>query len=230
VCKHRNEEGGLGFASFRNATEGGDWIIQEKIENGPFLASLLPENAPLSTFRIISASRGGLKSGTSSRGKVTMDDITALSCVWRAGRKGAATDHSAVLFNMDPQTGMIKAGTTNNHWYQRGFSKIFTTPWTSQQNITRHPNTDQLITGTQVPNQQKMMDFVRDAHLRMMPHVPLAGWDVAWCGDDNKMLLLEANLSCNFFRGDFDHDAYFQFVEDYFLNLEQRDPSKAMAA
>jgi hypothetical protein len=222
VCKHRNEEGGLGFASFKNATEGGDWIIQEKIENGTFLASMLPENAPLSTFRIISASRGGLLSGTSTRGQVKRDDVMALSCVWRAGRAGAATDHSAVLFNVDPDTGMIKAGTTNNHWYQRGISKIFTTPWTSKHDITCHPNTNQPITGTQLPNIQEMQDFVCDAHLRMMPHVPLAGWDVAWVGDDNRMILLEANLSCNFFRGDFDQERYFTFVEDYFLNLEQR--------
>ena len=31
-----------------------------------------------------------------------------------------------------------------------------------------------------------------------MPDVPLAGWDVAFT--DKGMLLLEANLSCNFFR------------------------------
>ena len=34
VCKHRNEEGGLGFESFKNASVGGDWIIQRKLDNG----------------------------------------------------------------------------------------------------------------------------------------------------------------------------------------------------
>ena len=33
VCKHRNEEGGLGYKSFSNAAHGGDWIIQEHLTN-----------------------------------------------------------------------------------------------------------------------------------------------------------------------------------------------------
>lgn len=221
VCKHRNEEGGLGYESFDNAAVGGDWIIQRKLDNGPFLRSMLPENAPLSTFRIISASRGGLKSDTDQAENVTMDDVQALSCVWRAGRAKAKTDHSAVLFNVDPDTGIIKKGTTNVHWYQRGLSKIFSTPWTSQQNQTHHPDSGVKITGVQIPNMKEMMDFVRDAHLRLIPHVPLCGWDVALTENDG-MLLLEGNFSCNFFRGDFDQKAYFQFVSDYFTAMEKR--------
>lgn len=221
VCKHRNEEGGLGFESFTNASVGGDWIIQRKLDNNEFLNSMLPDNAPLSTFRIISASRGGLKSDTDAADDVTMDDVQALSCVWRAGRAKAKTDHSAILFNVDPKTGVIKRGTTNVHWYQRGFSKIFTTPWTSEQNVTHHPDTGVKITGVQIPEMKKMMDFVRDAHLRLIPHVPLCGWDVAYT-PDHGMLLLEGNFSCNFFRGDFDKKAYFEFVSDYFIDLERR--------
>jgi len=221
VCKHRNEEGGLGFESFKNASCGGDWIIQEKLDNGPFLRRMLPKNAPLSTFRIISASRGGLKSDTPDADNVTLDDVQALSCVWRAGRAHAKTDHSAILFNVDPETGVIKKGTTNVHWYQRGFSKIFSTPWTSEQNETHHPDSGVEITNVNIPDMQKMMDFVRDAHLRLIPHVPLCGWDVAMT-ENNGMLLLEGNFSCNFFRGDFDKKAYFQFVSDYFVAMEQR--------
>ena len=225
VCKHRNEEGGLGFESFDNAAVGGDWIIQRKLDNGPFLRAMLPDKAPLSTFRIISASRGGLKSATPEADQVTMDDVQALSCVWRAGRSKAKTDHSAILFNVDPNTGIIKKGTTNVHWYQRGFSKIFTTPWSSEQNETHHPDSGAKITGVQIPNMKEMMDFVRDAHLRLIPHVPLCGWDVALT-EDSGMLLLEGNFSCNFFRGDFDQAAYFQFVNDYFLNMERRTQIK----
>lgn len=221
VCKHRNEEGGLGFESFENAAVGGDWIIQKKLDNSDFLNSMLPSNAPLSTFRIISSSRGGLKSATAKRGEVTIDDVEALSCVWRAGRAKAKTDHSAILFNMNPKTGEIKRGTTNVHWYQRGLSKIFTTPYTSEQDVTHHPDSGASITGVQVPNMTEMMDFVRDAHLRLIPHVPLCGWDVALTAE-GEMLLLEGNFSCNFFRGDFDQESYFKFVSDYFVNLEER--------
>lgn len=221
VCKHRNEEGGLGFESFKNASVGGDWIIQEKLDNGPFLNSMLPENAPLSTFRIISASRGGLRGlpGKLKNKPIMIDDIQALSCVWRAGRTNAKTDHSAILFNVHPKTGEIKRGTTNVHWYQRGLSKVFTTPWVSEHNYTHHPDNNAKITGNFIPNMKEMMDFVRDAHLRLIPHVPLCGWDVALT-KDNGMLLLEGNFSCNFFRGDFDQDSYFEFVRDYFVALE----------
>ena len=62
---------------------------------------------------------------------------------------------------------------------------------------------------------------LRDAHLRLIPHVPLCGWDVALTANDG-MLLLEGNFSCNFFRGDFDQKAYFEFVSDYFVDLERR--------
>jgi len=223
VCKHRNEEGGLGFACFRNARYGGDWIIQERLENGNFIKSLMPINGPLSTFRVISASRGGLRSGTPQRGSVDVSDIEALSCVWRAGLAGAETDHSSILFNVDPKTGVFKKGTTNNHWYRRGVMRIFDTPWLSDHVHTVHPDTGTQVTGVKVPNIEKMKDFVRDAHLKMMPHVPLAGWDVALVHDTDEMVLLEANLSCNFFRGDFDKSSYFQFLEDYFLDLEQRE-------
>ena len=51
----------MGIHFFRNAMDGGDWIIQEQLENSTFLATLLPENAPTSTFRVITASKGGLK-------------------------------------------------------------------------------------------------------------------------------------------------------------------------
>merc|ERR1712018_139319 len=118
-----------GYENYKNARMGGDWIIQEKLSNSPFLQNMLPSDAPLSTFRIISASRGGLhslsKQGTQ---KVNIEDITALSCVWRAGRSKAKTDHSAILFNINPNTGEIKKGTTNAHWLQLGASKIFSTP------------------------------------------------------------------------------------------------------
>jgi hypothetical protein len=78
VIKDKNEEGGMGISVraqiyrensvscpirqvltfhvlqfFRNAVIGGDWIIQEALHNDEFVASLLPEKAPLSTFRVI---------------------------------------------------------------------------------------------------------------------------------------------------------------------------------
>ena len=36
------------------------------------------------------------------------------------------------------------------------------------------------------------------------------------------MVLLEVNLSCNFFPARFDKASYFRMVEEYFLDLESR--------
>ena len=66
---------------------------------------------------------------------------------------------------------------------------------------------------------EEIMDFVRKAHLRLIPHVPLCGWDVA-ITENNGILLLEGNLSCNFFRGDFDQKSYFNFVKDYLITID----------
>lgn len=59
---------------------GGDWIIQEGLQNCSYVADMLPKNAPLSTLRIVTASEGqGMR-------------IDLLSCVWRAGRAGQSAD------------------------------------------------------------------------------------------------------------------------------------------
>eukprot|EP01048_Picozoa_sp_COSAG05_P026121 COSAG05_NODE_6971_length_873_cov_1.124031_1_plen_96_part_10 len=82
---------------------------------------------------------------------------------------------------------------------------------------TVHPDTGKQISDSIVPDMKGMLKFVKRAHARMMPDVPLAGWDVAFT--NKGMLLLEANLSCNFFRGSFDKRKYFEFVNDYFVFL-----------
>ena len=66
VVKHRNEEGGLGFATFSNAVCGGEWILQKALDNAPEIARLLPDNAPLSTLRLVSASRAASAAYSSS--------------------------------------------------------------------------------------------------------------------------------------------------------------------
>jgi hypothetical protein len=216
IVKHRNEEGGLGFHAFANCTAGGNWIIQEALENDEFVSSLLPDDAPLSTFRVVSASRGGMDDNGGASA-ASGEGVTALSCVFRAGRQGATTDHVSVLYDVDMKTGVIGEGCTNMHWYQLGSKGVLNTPWTNSSSTTIHPDTGRTVTGTKLPDMPGMLAFVEKAHARMMPDVPLAGWDVAFT--NKGMLLLEANLSCNFFRGSFDKDCYFNFVHDYFRHL-----------
>lgn len=248
ICKHRNEEGGLGFQAFSSATHGGDWIIQEKMANSAFVSSLLPEDAPLSTLRIVTASklglaplreqagareegaplreqtgaREGVEGKAEGKGEGVSDndkEVRALSCVFRAGREGAITDHESILFNTEIETGMVLKGTTNAHWYRLGADKVLNAQWLSQHNITNHPDTGRPISGTNIPRMAEIRKLVEDAHTKMCPGVPLVGWDVALT-DSHGMVLLEGNFSCNFFRGTFDKEWYFEMVDEYFAALE----------
>lgn len=226
VIKDKNEEGGMGIHFYKNATMGGSWIIQERLSNGGKIAELLPPSAPLSTLRVITSSRGGLRqsmSGTRAPlpGAPALHDVRALSCVFRAGRVGASTDHDSILFDVDINTGRIRKGTTNMHWYQLGLHKIPSTPWLClDHTITEHPDTGMRISGHVIPDIEGIRTLCEEAHFRLLPDVPLAGWDVAITREAG-MCLLEVNLSCNFFRGTFDQPAYFEFVNEYFAFLDE---------
>jgi len=218
VLKDKNEEGGMGIKFYSNATHGGDWIIQEVLDNAESIARLLPHNAPLSTLRVITASTYGIPDAHGDLKKQLREqDVYSMSCVFRAGRAGASTDHSSVLFDVDLQTGEIYRGTTNAHWYQLGL-KALKSPWVSTHDTTHHPDTGVKITGEKITNMAKIRKLVENAHRSLLPDVPLAGWDVALT--TKGMLLLEVNISCNFFRGTFDINGYVNFMDNYFLRLD----------
>jgi hypothetical protein len=212
----------LALHKFENATAGGDWIIQECLKNNEFVSKLVPSNAPLSTFRLVTASRGGLaRLGKYSNTEMPQDLITVLSCVFRAGRAGATTDHKAVQFDVNMEIGKIRNGFSNAHWYHRGMDALWECKWTNPTIITRHPDTTRVVSGTDIPEFGSMVDLVRRAH-ELIPNVPFCGWDVALT--DKGTLLLETNLSCNFFQASFDRDEYFDIVNGYF---ELLDPLKS---
>jgi len=205
VVKHRNEEGGMGIYFYKNATAGGDWIIQETISNSDWVNKLLPANAPLSTFRVITQSRASINLDKIPK----QEDVTALSCVFRAGREGAATDHDSILFDVDVETGLIKGGTTNAHWYRLGLLEALPgrCPWRSSDTTRHktHPDGNIPVSGNYVPDIKGVLALVEQSHMKMCPDVPLAGWDVVFSTDPKvPICFLEVNLSCNFFRGSFD--------------------------
>lgn len=221
VVKHRNEEGGLGIFFYKNATDGGDWIIQERIENSEWVSSLLPSPAPLSTFRVITQSRASIDIEKEAK----VDDITALSCVFRAGRKNAATDHDSILFDVDVNTGLIRGGTTNAHWYKLGLHN--TLPgrcnWRSfHGEHEHHPDVEGLeVSGKTVPDIRGILKLVEESHVKLCPDVPFVGWDVVLSADEKvPVCLLEVNLSCNFFRGTFDLKTYLDFIDDSLVKLQ----------
>lgn len=219
VVKHRNEEGGMGIFFYKNATEGGDWIIQKTISNSEWVSTMLPSPAPLSTFRVITESRASID----IKQQPKKGDVTALSCVFRAGRRNAATDHDSILFDVDVTTGEVLCGTTNAHWYRLGpFQGLpGRCPWRSTHGYTHHPDGDIPVTGNVVPDIKGMLALVEESHLKLCPDVPLAGWDVVLSADDElPVCLLEVNLSCNFFRGSFDKKVYLDFLDESIHQLQ----------
>ncbi len=148
--------------------------------------------------------------------------ITPLSGVLRLGREGASTDHSSVLFDVDINKGTVLAGTSNSHWYKLGLNNIFGCPWLPQDDgFDKHPDVPgKVVSGYNIPNLKKAIEEVCKSHFSLLPDVPMVGWDLAFCDDGN--VLLEVNLSCNFFRGTFDVESYIQFVDGHFADLETK--------
>ena len=221
VVKNRNVEGGMGIFFYKNAIDGGDWIIQEKIHNSEFVTSLLPSNPPLSTFRVITQSRASINLDKEAK----LEDIIALSCVFRAGRANASTDHDSILYDVDIATGTIQGGTTNAHWYKLGFRNFLfgRGKWRSfHGEYGSHPDGENiLVTGKVVPDIHKLLKLVAESHLKMCPDVPFAGWDVVLSSNPSvPVCLLEVNLSCNFFRGTFDVSKYFDFIDESLAHLQ----------
>jgi hypothetical protein len=169
ICKQRNEEGGLGYAAFSSATSGGAWIVQPRLRNHAAIAGLLPADAPLSTLRIVT---GAPREGGG--------EPRALSCVFRAGMSGAATDHSSILFDVDLRSGRVRCGTTNAHWYRLGARAIGQGPWEVLQDVRNHPDTGTQLEGVLLPGVARARQLCELAHARLCPKVPLVGWDVAF--------------------------------------------------
>lgn len=194
IIKHRNEEGGLGIKYIKNAVNGGKMIIQEKIENSFILNDLLPKNAALSTFRLVTSSSISRK-------------ITLLTILWRAARKNTITDHKNILFNIKDNN-FFDVGICNQNWYSR---KHF-----FQKKFKKHPDSKKQITNINIGNKNisEIKKICLKAHKEILSDIPLVGWDVAIT--KTGIMILECNLSCNFFCGDFDKKIYFDFVEDYF--------------
>jgi hypothetical protein len=161
VVKDKNVEGGMGIHFFKNAVFGGDWILQPKMANDAWLLDLLPDNAPLSTMRVITAStwflqqQGANEDGHSSDGEGAADEasryVTALSSVLRLGRANAATDHSSVLFDVDIATGVIRGGLSNAQWYRLGLAQARPggCPWLPPDVRAQFPESGERVTASQ---------------------------------------------------------------------------------
>lgn len=231
IAKDVNEEGGMGIHVLKNVLHGGRWILQEKLDNCDAVNQLLPEGAPLSTMRVLTGSHGALDSLGSNAGRGIK--VKTLATVWRAGRQGASTDHSCVMVNVPNGKTSDKLGcaSTSAHWYARGCKSFGMPVSTKDGSIRAHPDTGLVYPGKVLPGASKAAKLCEEAHQAMMPGVPLAGWDVAFCppkdgSKEPELVLLEANLSCNFFRGSIAWDDYASLLDEHFQALDQHFQDK----
>ena len=110
-------------------------------------------------------------------------------------------------------------------WYRLGLRNclIGGVRWAPPPDILDHPDCPgKRVTGAIVPDfQKRVAALATEAHRKLLPTVPLAGWDVV-LSRDHGACLLEVNLSCNFFRGSFDETKYVEFIGDYFEDCDAR--------
>lgn len=209
--------------------------------------------------------------------------VHVVTAVWRAGFAGAPTDHSAVCFGVDVQTGRLVPGTSAAHWYRLGLRhavrglldalparplgrgggggvararKDGSGWWSGLVGVGARPaqgptsgspdgarwsyvpQTGMVVSGRRFPGWEGACRAAVEAHRALLRDVPLVGWDVAVVdggggedgrsgGKKNRPLLLEANLSLNFFGGACDRAAYASFCLDAFSALARADESAA---
>mmetsp|Transcript_22375 Transcript_22375/g.46362 ORF Transcript_22375/g.46362 Transcript_22375/m.46362 type:complete len:463 (-) Transcript_22375:123-1511(-) len=225
IAKDVLEEGGMGIHVLKNVLHGGRWILQEKLDNCDAVKQLLPDAAPLSTMRVLTGSLGALAALGSDAGK----NCTAqtLATVWRAGRKGANTDHSCVMVDVPggKVSEVLGGASSSAHWYASGWKSLGMPLSTKDGCITAHPDTGLELKGKVLPSASAAAKLCERAHDALMPEVPLAGWDVAFCpakdgGSQPDLVLLEANLSCNFFRGSIAWEEYSSLLDEHFAAID----------
>lgn len=180
-------------------------------DNSEFIQRLVTPAAPLSTVRIITSRNASPSAG-----------IDVKTMVFRAGRVHQKTDHNAIFYNIDFNAShRLSSGTTNRHWYQPGVRSFDTTSMWQGQNYSVHPDSHEQLEGLKWPNVKEMIACVREAHEKLCPDVPIIGWDVAWTNEASSLMLLELNISCNFFNGKFDTKEYTNFCYEWFHTLDR---------
>ncbi|KAI8468551.1 MAG: hypothetical protein J3K34DRAFT_477654 [Monoraphidium minutum] len=160
----------------------------------------------------------GGEGSSSASDAVYERSIEVLTSVFRAGLAGANTDHVSICFPVD-ESGELGRGVTANHWYRVGWRYALRVPASARDTWEEHPQSGHLIAGQVIPDWwQSAAGLALQAHALLMPGVPLVGWDVALPAEGGPCLL-ELNISCNLFNGDYDREGYADLLASFFAEL-----------
>ncbi len=145
---------------------GKEVIVEEYFHQKGFLHDINPSS--LNTLRIVTVRIGG---GTE-----------VILAAFRCGSTDAVIDNlheGGFLFPINLRTGELETG---NNYVTR--------------NVCVHPKTGIQITGTLVPDWQRIKDYCCEAHQLAPEGLAWIGWDVCWSEGD--LLLIEGNASPGF--------------------------------
>lgn len=129
----------------------GRYLIQERIVQHPQLARLHP--ASINTVRLVTFNQGG--------------EVTLFSAALRMGARGRSTDNWAgggVLAAIDRERGTLRGP----GYMKPAFGRI----------VERHPDTEVLLDGLEIPYFQAAVETVRSLHAHL-PGIHSVGWDIA---------------------------------------------------
>ena len=136
-----------------------NFIIQSKLAQHPDLARLNPSS--VNTIRVLSYRKG--------------NEVIILYAVIRIGRLGKNVDNETsggIKADINLITGQIKGPASGS-------------PTEKDMDYT---DSGVLVDGYQIPSFEKILDFVKDLHLRL-PYFRLVGWDISVDTDGNPVMI-----------------------------------------
>lgn len=195
IVKDPQSDLGAGVASFTAdelralGPDADELIIQTKLRNHAELLKVLPDDAPLSSFRVITTLDPKTREPHVSR------------CAIRIGRAGVDADNTArggIWAQVDRRTGKILPGVTKHTFgrYEKGAPVRF----------EAHPDTGKRFVGMRIPwfDEGRLMALV--AHRRLGLDLISLGWDVALSASGP--ILLEVNVWTTCYDYDPPDDAF----------------------
>ena len=190
------ELGGLGHRSSR-------LVVEPVLRNHPVLMQAFPEDAPLSSFRVITA----------------LDPKTGepyvVRCAIRIGRAGVDVDNTqqgGIWSKVDVQSGAITEGVTKHSFGLRKHGVA--------QRIGEHPDTGRRFAGLVVPWLAETKAMALEAHRRLAPEAPSLGWDLALAAE--APVFLEVNVWTASYDYDPEDDAFTPACELILEGLRER--------
>jgi hypothetical protein len=153
-------------------------IVQERLRNHPDLLKAYPDDAPLSSLRVITL----------------LDEETGkprvLRCAVRMGRAGMPVDNT--------QQGGIWANLDAEGRFTAGVTKHDVGTWKDGKPVRHgvHPDSGRSFVGLKVPWFEEGRRMALDAHERLLPGVLTVGWDIALAATGPVFLELNVWTTC----------------------------------